>query len=186
MTLDPNEAEASLDHIATIERRTRETLFYSRSGDVFIIWGCLSVIGNLLAWLEPEHALASWIVIDVVGSIATIVLMARRLPHRQRRRIQINWLASYVAFLVYGTLVLAELWPLSGRQIRAFWPTLVMFGYVLMGIWMGRFLAVLGLIGMALILFGHYQLGPWFLPWNALVMGGGLIVGGLWLKRTAA
>jgi hypothetical protein len=32
-------------------------------------------------------------------------------------------------------------------------------------------------------LVGYFFLGPWFEPWMAVVNGGGLVLGGLWMRR---
>lgn len=183
MTLDPKEAANSLDDIATIERRTRETLFYAGSSDVFVLWGVLSVVANLVNWRQPWVSGAIWIVADIVGIAGTFVILARRVPRSQRRYLITHWGACYAAFLIYGAIFVAELAPLTARQQNAFWPTLVTFGYVLLGIWIGRFFVYVGLASALLVLIGYFGLGDWFLPWMAAVIGGGSILLGLWLRR---
>jgi len=185
MSLDPKEAAASLDDIAAIERRTRETLYYAGTSELFILWGVLTFIGHGLNWLKPHWAGWVWLAIDIGGFIVTVAIMARRFPFARRRGLNLRWMASYLAFLVYGFVVVIELSPMTGRQQQVFWPTLVMFAYVLAGIWIGRFFLYLGLAAIAAILFGFYLLGDWFTLWLAIVLGGGLIAGGLWLRRAA-
>jgi hypothetical protein len=87
--------------------------------------------------------------------------------------------------LAFGAVVTIELSPLTSRQQQVFWQTLVMFSYVLAGFWVGRFFLYLGLVVIVLILIGYYLSGPWFTLWLAVVFGGGLIAGGLWLRRSA-
>lgn len=184
MSLHPDDAAAALDDIAAIERRTRESLFYAGSGNILIAWGVLCVIGYVFNWLHPRNAVTAWLALDAVGVVATCVILARRIPRSRLRVAGLQQLATYLAFMVFGVLVHIEFAPVRARQAEVFWPTLVMFGYVLMGIWAGRFLAYLGVLVTILILVGFFELGPWFLPWMAVVFGGGLIAAGLWLRRT--
>jgi len=185
MTLDPKEAAASLDDIASVERRTRETLFYAGSSSILILWGVLSVIGNLVTWLAPRWATTAWVAIDVAGAAASFAILWWQLPADRRRETALRWAATYIALFGFGAAVMAEFWPVAPRQLDAFWPTLVYFGYVLAGIWIGRFFLYVGVGAIALILIGFFWLGPWFLPWMAVVLGGGLVAGGLWLRRSA-
>jgi hypothetical protein len=67
----------------------------------------------------------------------------------------------------------------------AFQPTLFLLGIVIAGLWVGRFFVVLGLVGIALIAIGYLQSESWLRWWMAAVESGTLIVGGLWLGRSA-
>ncbi len=185
MTLDPKEAASSLDDIAAIERRTRETLYYGGVADIFILWGVLTFGGHLLNWFVPSSAVWAWPVIDIGGLIATVAIMLWRFPHSRQHGVDWRWIGSYAALLVFGAIVVIELWPLTGRQQQVFWPTLVMFSYVLAGIWVGRFFLYIGLAATTLLLFGYYFTGDWFTLWLAFVFGGGFLAGGLWLRRSA-
>jgi len=185
MTIDPKEAAASLDDIAATERRTREAMFYAGSSDILILWGVLSLIGNLLNWFRPAWSGYGWLMIDAVGAAGTFAILRNRIPRSKRRAVAIRWGATYLAFLLFGAVWMAELLPLSARQMEAFWPTLVMFGYVLLGIWVGRFFLYCGLAATVLILAGFFWSGDWFPLWMAAVLGGGFIAGGLWLRRSA-
>jgi hypothetical protein len=185
MTLDPKEAAASLDDIDAIERRTRETLYYAGTSDVLILWGVLTLLGHLLTWFVPRYGAWVWPIIDVGGFLATIALVARRLPRSQWRGAGTRWVASYATLLAFGYILVVELSPLTWRQLEVFWPTVVMLGYVLAGIWIGRFFLYVGIAATGLILAGYFFLGDWFTLWLAFVMGGGFLAGGLWLRRSA-
>jgi hypothetical protein len=186
MTLDPKEAAASLDDIAAIERRTRETLYYGRVADVFLLWGVLTVGGHLLNWFVPSSLAWAWPIIDVGGFIATVAIVAWKFPAMRRGGgVGWRWIGSYLSVLAFGAIVTIELSPLTARQQQVFWPTLVMFSYVLAGFWVGRFFLYLGLVVIALVLIGYYLSGAWFTLWLAFVFGGGLIAGALWLRWSA-
>jgi len=186
MTLDPKDAAASLDDIAAIERRTREILNYGRVADILFLWGGLTLGGYLLNWFVPSSVVWAWPVISIGGFIATVVIAWRRYPAMPRRAgVAWRWIGSYLSLLAFGVVVVYELAPLTVRQQQVFWPTLVMFSYVVGGFWVGRFFLYLGLTVIVLILIGYYLTGAWFALWLAFVYGGGLIAGGIWLRRSA-
>ena len=65
----------------------------------------------------------------------------------------------------------------------AFWPLYFMMFYCIAGLWFGTIFIVIGLAMTALTLVGYFFVGAAFLLWMAVVNGGGLILGGLWMRR---
>jgi hypothetical protein len=182
MTLDRDEAAASLSDIASVERRTRETVVYARSSSILILWGVLCFLGYVFQYFDPLDAHAAWIAAAVLGLVGTFVAGHwRRGP--ERRSLAQPMFHAQLALIGYGFVLLALVWPIDGRQLSAFWPTLIMLGFVLMGLWLGRFFILCGLTVTALTLVGYFWSGTWFPLWMAAVDGGGLLAGGLWLRR---
>ena len=185
MTIDPNEAAASLQDIATIERRTREALCYAGSSTIFVMWGILVASGYGLAELYPRSAWITWLAVTAVGIVATALIgvMRRRARPREARDWRILWaLAALAAFGAGWSYLLG---PVVPRPLMyAFQPTLFLLGIILAGLWLGRFFVVLGLVGIALIAIGYLQAEPWLRLWMAAVESGTLIVGGIWLGRS--
>ena len=71
-------------------------------------------------------------------------------------------------------------WARSGRSISC-------CSTCIAGLWFGRAFVAIGLGVTALTLIGYFFVaGAAFLPWMALVNGGGLVLGGLWMRRTSA
>jgi hypothetical protein len=181
MTIDPNEAAASLSDIASVERRTRETLVYARSSAALILWGVLVGAGYLLSFAAPALRYRHWIVIYLLGFVGSFLI--RRWPKARESRLGEMLLYTELVIVGFGVLFLVLFWPVAPRQISAFWPMLFMMGFVIAGIWLGRFFIYCGLAVTALTLVAYFWSGPWFLPAMAMVNGGGLIAGGLWLRR---
>jgi hypothetical protein len=180
MTIDPNEAAASLSEITSIERRTRETLVYARSSAALILWGLLVAAGYLVSFAVPRLHY-HWIAIYILGFGGSFYIRGRRRAHESR----LGEMLLYTELIIigFGVLFLVLLWPVTPRQINAFWPMLFMMGFVIAGIWLGRFFIYCGLAVTALTLAAYFWSGPWYLPVMAAVNGGGLIAGGLWLRR---
>src|SRR5262245_6692812 len=185
MTIDPSEAASSLQDIAIVERRTREAVFYAGSSAIFIMWGVLVAIGYGLTELYPRSARITWLGISTFGWVATVVIIALR--RRARPSSVRDWrlMAALVALIAFGTLWSYLLGPIVPRpMIYAFQPSLFLLGIILVGLWLGRFLVVLGLVGMALIAIGYFQAEPWLRVWMAAAQSGTLIIGGIWLGRS--
>jgi hypothetical protein len=184
MTIDPSEAAASLRHIATVEQRTREAVFYGGSGLIFIVWGLLVACGYAVTELYPKSASTAWLVVSAVGCAATALVVALRTrarPHESRDW-RLVW--AMVALSVYGATWSSLLGPIVPRSLLyGFQPSLFLLGLILAGLWLGRVFIALGLVGILLMLVGYLQAEPWFRVWMAVVQSGTLIFGGIWLHK---
>ena len=162
MTIDPSEAAASLRHIATVEQRTREAVFYAGSSAIFVVWGLLVACGYGLTELHPRSAGITWLVVTAAGCAATALIIAVRTrvrPH-ETRDWRIIW--AMVALIVYGAAWSFVLTPIVPRPVLyAFLPSLFFLGMILAGLWLGRVFIILGLVGIALILVCYFQAEPW-------------------------
>ena len=56
--------------------------------------------------------------------------------------------------------------------------------YIIAGLWFGHAFVAIGLFITALALAGYFWAGAWFELWMAFVDGGGLMLGGLWMRRS--
>ena len=54
----------------------------------------------------------------------------------------------------------------------------------MVGLWVGYAFVAIGLGISALTLIGYFFVGYWFPLWMAVVNGGGLVLGGLWMRRS--
>jgi hypothetical protein len=185
MTIDPNEAAASLQDIATIERRTHEALCYGGSSTIFIMWGILVASGYGLTELYPRSARIIWFAVTALGCVGTasIIAMRRRARPQETRDWRLVW--AMAALAAFGAVWSYLLGPIAPRPLMySFQPTLFLLGIILAGLWLGRFFVIIGLVGIALIALGHLLSEPWLRLWMAAVMSGTLIVGGIWLGRS--
>jgi hypothetical protein len=82
---------------------------------------------------------------------------------------------------VAGTF--AVMAPHDPRQPAAFFPLVVAAGYGILGAMGATRLLIIGAAIAALTLGAFFTLGDLFFPWMAVVGGGGLVLGGLWLRR---
>lgn len=186
MTIEPNDASSSLDEIASVERRTREALFYSGSSLMLIVWGVLVTIGYLVTHFDQEHARRVWWVLLGIGMASNFVIrLVRTRAGPSTRRSDIRFQYAILSMIAFGIFWSVLITPDRGRELAAFWPTLFMLGYVIAGFWVGRFYIYCGVLVTALTMVGYFWLGQWFYLWMAVVSGGSLIAGGLWLRRVS-
>ncbi|MGO8916740.1 MAG: hypothetical protein ACLQJR_12610 [Stellaceae bacterium] len=184
MTIDPKDAAASLSDIESVERRTHQAITYEHSSRQFLLWGGLVVCGYLFTFFQPERAYVGWVIVTALGLGGSFAL--RRwgpLTHSRDSRLGRRLGYGQLVLVGFGLILLWLLWPIDPRQQSAFWPTLVMFCYVLAGLWLGTFFIVVGTSVTALIVIGYAWAGAWYPLWLAASVGGGLIASGLWLRR---
>lgn len=184
MTIDPSEAATSLQDIASVERRTREALFYSGSSAIFILWGVLVAAGYGLMELYPRSAQMIWVTISAVGVVATVAIIAarRRACAGEQRDWRVIW--AMAVLIVFGSVWAQLLGPVvPPRLMYAFQPSLSLVAVILLGLWLGRSFILLGVAGLVLIAVGYVQDEPWMRLWMAAVQSGTFILGGIWLGR---
>ncbi|HUL83581.1 MAG TPA: hypothetical protein VL131_15650 [Gammaproteobacteria bacterium] len=181
MPVSPNEAADRLRAISTTELASSTAFQYARAAPHLILWGAIWFVGYGVTYLSAEWS-AIWIPLVIVGSVASGWLGARDKTAAHRP----NWRQSAaVAAAILASLgaLFAILPPLGGLRMGAFFPIVLGFGYMLVGI-RNRALRLLvtGVALTALTLIGFFWLPSYFPMWMAIVGGGGLALGGFWLR----
>ena len=93
-------------------------------------------------------------------------------------------LLAFLLFFAFGFFFSVVLGHFTPRQLATFWPLYFMLVYTIAGLWFGYAFVAIGLAISALTLIGYFFVGAWFELWMAVVNGGGLILGGLWMRRS--
>ena len=133
--------------------------------------------------------------LSLFGSVATI-LVARRMTQGQEQAKFLGWriTLTWGVMMLLSSAIIALFRPLLPIQAMPLPGLLVGASYMLMGIWAWKRYAVLGFAIFAMTLAGLYgfnwlrevsapQSFDYFPFWMASVMGMGLILGGLWLRK---
>lgn len=181
MTISKQEAADTLRDITKTERRTVSDLGYQMAWPHLIIWGVI--------WLFGYSAMAAgvtwdylWLVLSGIGSLASFAA-GYATAQRHGKGFDGRFLATFVVIFLFVSAVFIILPPRSPIQYGAFFPILVALYYALIGIWTrGWRMLVLGVLLGVLTLFGFLHLQAHFMALMAVVGGGGLILGGLWLR----
>ena len=182
--IDSTQATEALNEIDEIVRRVRQSRIYDIASQILILAGVLVFAGNVASFLWPRYAGYIWIVVNAVTIACTFAIGAFGRPKRIVHGFDLRALGAFVLFLAFGFLCTTVLGHFTPRQHGTFWPIYFMLVYSVVGLWVGYAFVAIGLGISALTLIGYFFLGAWFEPWMAVVNGGGLILGGLWMRRS--
>jgi hypothetical protein len=181
--IDSKQASAALDDIKEVVRRVRQSQIYQIASLIIIIWGVLVFAGYIANYTWPRQGYTVWTVVDLGGLVISVavgfVVNVRSGSHSFPIRSLISFLLIG-AFGVFCSVVLGHFGP---RQMIVFWALYGMLFYAIAGLWFGYAFIVIAACTSALTLIGYYYVGAAFLLWMAVAHGGGLVLGGLWMRR---
>ena len=183
MVVSKHEAAQALQDIDTAQQRTQTMLRYRAAAPHFLIWGGIWLVANCITAFRPALGGTAWRTLVIVGSITSIWLSIRSV--KQRATCQQGWQigAAWCAILVFFVASFAVLPHLNGKQANAYISLFWAFIYVLMGIWSGWRILVVGILTTASILVGYFMITTHYFLWMGLVTGSLLMLGGLWLRK---
>lgn len=181
--IDSREASAALDDIEDFGRRVRRSLTYRRAGAMLMLWGAATFAGYLAAFVAPAAARWVWPVVFVVAFAGSVIVGAASARREGVRTFDARMTAAFAVFIGFGCIFSLGLGVFTPRQLGAFWTTYFMLPYMIAGLWFGPGFIVIGAAVTVLTLIGYALSGDWFNLWMAFVNGGGLVLGGLWMRR---
>ena len=181
--IDSQQAAEALSDIESIVRRVRQSRIYNIASLMLIMWGALTFAGYLAAYLAPRYAGYGWIAVYVAGIGGWAVIGAFNRVQLGIRTFDSRMLTAFLLFIAFGIFV-SWFGHFTARQMGTFWPIYFMLVYTIVGLWIGRMFVAIGLGIISLTLIGYFFLGNAFELWMAFVDGGGLFLGGLWMRRS--
>ena len=181
--IDCQQASQALADINETVRRVRQSRIYDLASQMMIMWGVLVFVGYLVTYLMPSRAFVGWALVEAIGITGWAALSSINRPRSGVRSFGLKFFIAFALFAAFGIFccVLGQFGP---RQISAFWPIYFMMVYTIAGLWVGYAFVAIGLGITALTLIGFFFLGNAFDLWMAFVDGGGLLLGGLWMRRS--
>jgi hypothetical protein len=182
-SIDAKEAASALSDIASITHRVRQSTTYNLASQMLILWGVLVFLGNIASFLWPRNAGYVWVTVNVAGFLGSCAIGVFEKRRLSLRSFDLRAVAAFVLFFGFGTFWSIGLVHFTPRQLGVFWPTYFMMIYSIVGLWIGGAFVAIGLSITALTLVGYFVAGPWFELWMAVFNGGGLLLGGLWMRR---
>ena len=183
MPMSPTEAAQTLKAIENTQGRSASAYGYSMAAPHLILWGAIWVIGYGVPWLLPGRLPWIWLPLVVIGMVGSFAIGMTLRPKAADKSDPRFW-QTFVAIFLFVWAQFAVLPKFDLLQAAVYFPILVALMYALMGIWTrgARMTVLVAAIGV-LTLVGYFLLPQLLLPWMTIVGGGGLIVGGLWLRK---
>jgi hypothetical protein len=180
--IDSQQASEALADINAIARRVRQSRIYNLASLLMTMWGVLVFVGNIASFAWPRSAGYIWLAVNLVGLAGSFAVSAFTYARTGVRTFDLRTLMAFLLFFAFGiaTCVLGHFGP---RELGVFWAIYFMLFYTIAGLWVGMAFVVIGVGISALTLIGYFLAGNWFEPWMAVVNGGGLVLGGLWMRR---
>ena len=184
MSISKQEAAQALDDVRLARSRTVNLQNYRQFAPYMIVWGLVWLFANAVSDLLPSQADLAWLAGVVIGSIASFWLGIRTARVDDESRSEgWRWGLTFMLILGFFVAVFSVLPPSSGAQTNAFISLFWAFLYMVAGAWSGWKIFAVGLVVAAATLFGYFALESHYALWMALVGGGALLAGGLWLRR---
>jgi hypothetical protein len=183
MSIESQEAAAALSDINDIARRVRQSRIYNLASLMLILWGALTFAGYLVTYLSPRNAGYAWPAVYVAGIAGSFAISGVGYARTRIRTFDVRMLVAFLLFIAFGVFC-SWLGHFTPRQLATFWPVYFMLVYTIAGLWVGQAFVAIGLGITALTLIGYFFIGDAFDLWMAFVNGGGLILGGLWMRRS--
>ena len=188
MDVSPQAAHQSLAEIKQVMHDTRRAVAARGTDLILMLWGVIWFVAFSGSQFWPRQSSWIWTVGDVLGVLVTIAIatsFGRSAPVRIPGARQLGWriFAFWCGLSAYSSLWLFILPPTSTRQVTAFITTVVMFAYVVLGLWFESWLlAMLGAGVTAMLMVGYLWLPEYFYLWMAVCGGGALFASGLYIR----
>lgn len=181
--IDSQQASAALNDINDVVHRVRQSRIYQTASLIIIMWGVLVFAGYITNYTWPPQGHTIWAVVDLIGIAGSIAIAAFSGVGPGAGAFALRLLVAFLLFIAFGIFYSAVLGHFGPRQMLVFWPLFTMLFYALAGLWFGYAFIVIALGSSALIVTAYFHAGPALLLWMAVVHGGALILGGLWMRR---
>ena len=186
MNISPDEAEEALAAIQKITQKTRHSIASSGAYIFLFVTGIVWLVGFLSTqFLTGEIVATIWIGMSLLGSALSILLGIRMGPRvrgpstaASTKRAGIFWLL----LVFYGIAAVAIARPTDRKQVTMFIILFIMIGQLAMGLLLSFSSVWWALPITALALIGYFLLPGIFYLWMAVLVGGGMILLGLYIR----
>ena len=186
MNISPDEAEEALAAIQKVTQKTRHSIASSGAYIFLIVTGIVWLVGFLSTqFLTGEIVTYIWIGSSVLGGTLATIFGTRKGPRvrgpstgASAKRAVTFWLL--LVFYAIAIIVIAQ--PTDPKQVTMFIILFIMIGQLSMGLLLSFSSVWWALPITALALVGYFLLPAIFYLWMGILVGGGMIVLGLYIR----
>jgi hypothetical protein len=189
MNISEKEAQETLAAVEQMKNQIRKSIASSESSLILMIWGIIWAVAYIathfcVVYKYQERIGLIWSVLCSVGALITFILCWQQYrtgrPTRTPAAQKEGWRMFWFWLLLFGFMGvwMAILPPQNGIRFNAFMVTVIMFAYIVMGLWsyemylfwLGLVVTGSTLIGVFVIPHEYYNL--WMTPMAAGPMFG--------------
>jgi len=186
MNISPTEAEEALAAIHHITQKTRHAIANSGAHIFLILTGVVWLVGFLANQFLPTSVLGYvWGIISIAGTVAGILIGRRAAPRVRGPAASIaakRAITFWLLLVLFAVATIAVAHPTDGKQVTMFIILFGMIGQLSMGLLLS-FSAVWWAIPITLLaLIGYFLLPGIFYLWMGLLVGGGMIALGIYIR----
>lgn len=186
MNVSPDEAAEALAAIQAVTKKTRQSIARSGASIFLIVTGIVWLVGFLATqFLSGEIVAYIWIGISLLGTALSIPLGMRLGPRVRGPKTDVSVKRASLFWLLlvfYGIAAIAVARPTDGKQITMLIILFIMIGQLSMGLLLSFSSTWWALPITALALVGYFLLPGIFYLWMAVLVGGGMIALGLYIR----
>jgi len=186
MNISPTEAEEALAAIQAMAQKTRQSIASSGAHVSLIVTGAVWLIGFICnQFLSGQILSYIWIGLSILGGTVATILGIRSGKHIHNpsagataKRVSLIWLL----LVVYCIAAIAVAYPIDSKQLTMFIVLFVLIGWMAMGLLLSFSSFWPGLLIIAMALAGYFFLPDFFFLWMGILVGGGMIALGLYIR----
>lgn len=190
MDVSQEDAQDSLYQIQEAATRTRKTIAASYDSGLLIMWGLICIAAFLGTHFFNNWAGYIWWGLSGAGAVLTFLVAWHQLRQANPTKVPVSERIGWRIFwfwallLVYIFIWLSVLAPVKNLQMNAFIITVIMFAYVVSGLWFKSYYMLwLGLAVTCTTLVGFYLIPlSYYCLWMAATAGGALFGTGLYIR----
>jgi hypothetical protein len=185
MNISPDEAEEALAAIQKMSQKTRQSVATSGGYIFLIITGLVWLIGFLATQFLPGEIVPYvWVGVSLLGSALAVVLgnrMGRRVRGASTASYTKRIITFWLLLIFYAVAVMAVVRPADGKEMTMLIILFIMLGQMAMGLLFSFASTWWALPITALALVGYFLFPDIFYLWMGILVGGGMIVLGLYI-----
>jgi hypothetical protein len=185
MAIGREDAAQALKDAASAAGRSQRLHAYRGGSGFLILWGVIWAAMDVGFYIRP-HA-GNWLsltgdAVGVAGSVLLGLWGRRKQPGAYPMRSVAGVLLVTVAIGLNSLSMSVISSPQDAGQAQAMAGISVGCAYMVLGAVQGLRLAAVGLTMIVITLGGWVFAREYFMLWSAVAAGGGLVLGGLWLR----
>ncbi|WP_432799887.1 hypothetical protein [Poriferisphaera sp. WC338] len=196
MEMNADDAKRALGDIEYVMKQVKGRLSAGPTGNILMVWGAVWITCFALPYWLPQWAFTGWMIGNSLGILCTTIFVIldarkRKIVSNEMKQISLRIGWAWGSLFIFLFFMMAIISPLNWPEESAVLVIMLMFMYVIMGLWLratflfavGWFIAIAACLGYFLMKWGWLGDMRNYTLWLALICGGTLFTSGFYIKR---